>query len=158
MKTLGGMLLSEPGNSYPVSDRGSFTLADLAQETLGKLVSLDAQQSLKTSLNALSRRPFDHPESALLHAFTVQDQKRVRFKFGVISPGVSITFAALSFEYDDHFVGSVLSHRFRHETVLGNLSIAGFKAVVEPEDYEYSRETIRSLLGASRVEQVIKLT
>lgn len=158
MKTLGGMLFSEPDNSYPASDTGSFTLGDLAQETLGQLVSVDAEHSLKTSLEALSLRPLDSPESALLQAYTVQNQKRVQFKFGVISPGVSIIFAALSFEYNHKVMGNVLNHRFSHEQVVGNLSIAGFKALVEPEDYDLSRETISSLLGASRVEQVIKLT
>lgn len=158
MKTLGGMLLSEPGNSYPAYDQGSFKLGDLAQATLGQLMSVDAERSLKTCLTALSLRPLEDAASALVQASTVQNHKRVLFRFGVISPGVSIVFAALSFEYDDDFEGHVLNHRFRYEKVVGNLSIAGFKALVEPEDYDFSRETIRSLLGASRLEQVIGLT
>lgn len=158
MQTLGGVLLSEPDISYPACDRGSFTLGDLAQETLGQLVSVDAGRSLEACLKALSLRPQEDAANELLQAFTVQNGKRVLFRFGAISPGVSIVFAALSFEYDEHFVGHVLNHRFSHDKVVGNLSIAGFKAMVEPEDYDLSRETIRSLLGASRLEQVIGLT
>ena len=69
-----------------------------------------------------------------------------------------MAFAAISFEVDEVIVGNLPAHRFRHEKVLGNVSISAFNALVEPEDYDLSRETVVSLLGARRQEQIVQLS
>lgn len=158
VKTLGGTLFSEPDFSLPVPVSGSFTLGELAQQAVRHLVSTAAEQSLKASLEALALRAVALPESTMLHEQIVQNQKRVQFKFGVMSPGVSMAVAAISFEFDDVVSGTILGHRFSHERVIGNVSTGGYKALVESEDYDLSRATVISLLGTRRQEQIIKLT
>ncbi|MHC8289183.1 hypothetical protein ACYZUD_20700 [Pseudomonas sp. XS1P51] len=157
MKTLGGILFSEPNISLPVPASGAFTLGEMAQQVLRQLVSPTAEQSLKTSLVALSQCAPDSPESTLLHEHMVQNQRRVQFKFGVMSPGVAVAVAAISFEFDEVVAGNLFSHRFSHEKVIGNVLVGGYKALVESEDYDLSRATVISLLGTRRQEQIIKL-
>ena len=158
MKTLGGTLFSEPSISFPAPAAGSFTLVDLAQQAMSQLVSPAAGQALKAKLEVLSQRASVFPESALLHTLAVQKERWALFKFGVMSAGVRTGFGALSFEFDDSVVGNILNHRFSHEKVIGNVAIGGYKAMVEREDFDLSRATIISLLGARREQQIIKLS
>ncbi|MGE8176106.1 hypothetical protein [Pseudomonas fluorescens] len=158
IRTLGGILFSDPNVSHPVPISGGFTLGELAQQVLRQWVPAAAVRSLEASLELLSRRASTSPESNVLREHVLQQETRVQFKFGVMSPGVAMAVAAIAFECDEAVVGDILSYRFCHEKIVGNVSISGYNALVEPEDYDLSRDTIISLLGARRQEHIIKLT
>jgi hypothetical protein len=158
VRTLGGMLLNDSHISLPALLYGSFALEDLALLVLRQWLPAAAIKAMEDNLSTLAQQASDTVASDLLRTHALQQETRVQFKFGVMSDDLSIDVAAIAFEYDEAIAGHLLSHRFSHEKVLGNVSICALKAQLESEDYELSRATVISLLGARRQEQIIQLS
>lgn len=157
VRTLGGLVLSEPCIDVPPPRSGRFSLSEMIAPVLSQL-ALTSTEALQVSLRALSLHASALLQSELLDTPTAQTQQTVRLKCAVISPGVSIAAVVICFRFDEKFTGPVLSYRFAAENVIGNVSIRGYRALMETEDYDLSRETVVSLLGCQRQERIIRLT
>ncbi len=157
VRTLGGLVLSEPCIDVPPPRSGRFSLSEMIAPVLSQL-ALTSTEALQVSLRALSLHASALLQSEVLDTPTAQTQQTVRLKYAVISPGVSIAAVVICFRFDEKFTGPVLSYRFAAENVIGNVSIRGYRALMETEDYDLSRETVISLLGCQRQERIIRLT
>lgn len=158
VRTLGGMLFNDPHISLPAPLYGRFTLGDLALLVLHQWLPAAAVKAMGDSLANLAQQAPDSVAIRLLRAHALQQETRVQIKFGVLSNDLCIDVAAIAFEYDEAIVGHLLGHHFSHEKVPGNVSISALKAHLESDDYELSRATVISLLGARRLEQIVQLS
>ncbi|MBV6826158.1 hypothetical protein [Pseudomonas sp. PD9R] len=152
MRTLGGMLFSDPYVSLPVPLPGSFDLSELAQQVLRQWLPAAGVKFLNTCLQRLSS-----PAKDVLRKHALQQDRQVRFQFGVMSAGTTLTVATIAFAYDEAIVGDLSAYRFLPEKVLANVSVSGYRVNLEPEDYDLSRATVISLLGNRRQERIIQL-
>lgn len=157
MRTLGGVLLSEPSIGFPAPMLSTFTLGELLTPLLSQSSLRSATAHLENSLKTLSVYPVDSCEQGLFRQHSVQGEARVRFQVGIIEPGILLKSLGVSFAVDGTVSGNPLGHRFDSANLLGNVSIHAYGALVETEDYDLSRSTIAALLGSLRQEQVIEL-
>lgn len=158
MRVMGAMLLDNPNVSLPVPMPGSFTLVELVQQIPRQWMPVATAQALDTGLKLLSDQASAALASEVLQKHVLHEGRWIRFTFGFITQDLAITTVVIAFEFDEVIVGSVLGHRFNTEKVLGNVSVDGYKALLDPEDYDLSRAKVISLLGARRQEQIIALT
>ncbi|MCU1751486.1 hypothetical protein [Pseudomonas sp. 6D_7.1_Bac1] len=156
IRTLGGVLLSEPSISFPAPMLSTFTLGELLAPLLGQSSLRPATESLMSSLKTLSGYPADAPEQRLFRQHSVQGEARVRLQVGIIEPGIQLGSLGVSFALNSTVDGNPLCQRFDSANVIGNVSINAHRALVETEDYDLSRSTITGLLGSLRQEQVIE--
>jgi hypothetical protein len=155
MRVMGATLLDDPSVSLPVPLPGSFTLAELAQQVLRQWMPAATAEALYTSLELLSDQAVTSPANEVLRKYALQQERWIRFKIGVLSQGIAMSVAVISFEIDEVVADNLLCHRFSTEKVPGNVSVTGYKALIDPEDYDLSRAKVISLLGSRRQEQII---
>ena len=158
MRVMGAMLLDNPNVSLPVRMPGNFTLVELTQQILRPWLPAATAQALDSRLEFLSGQASAALASEILQQHVLHQGSWIRFTFGFITQGLAITTVVISFEFDEVIVGSLLRHRFNTEKLLGNVSVDGYKALLDLEDYDLSRAKVVSLLGARRQEQIIALT
>ncbi|MHC8348549.1 hypothetical protein ACYZT7_03990 [Pseudomonas sp. RT4P38] len=157
MRVTGAMLLGNPNVSLPVPMPGSFTLVGLMQQIPRQWMPVATANALDTSLKLLSGQASAALASEVLQQHVLHNGRWIRFTFGFITQGLAITTVVIAFEFDEVIVGNLLCHRFNTEKILGNVSVDGYKALLDPEDYDLSRAKVVSLLGARRQEQIIAL-
>lgn len=158
MRVVGAMLLDNPNVSLPVPMPGKFTLVELMQQIPRQWMPAATAQALDSSLELLSDQASATLASEVLQKHVLHQGRWIRFTFGFITQGLVITTVVISFGFDEIIVGNLLRHRFNTEKILGNVSVDGYKALIDPEDYDLSRAKVISLLGARRQEQIIPLT
>lgn len=157
IKVTGAMLVDNPNVSFPVSMPATFTLPELVQRIMRPVMPLTMVDSQDSGWQVPADQATAVLASELLQTHVVYQERWIRFMFSIVSPGVTITTAMISFEYDENIVSAVLEQRFSTEKIVGDLFVDAYKAFTETEDYDFSRATIISLLGARRQEQVIAL-
>lgn len=151
MRVTGAMFLENPQVNLPVQTSESFSLVELGRKVLRQWVP-------DTQLAALSDQPSTALASELLRRHVSGPGRWIRIMFGVISQDLIHTMAIIGFESDDVVVGDLLHHRFNPERVQGNISLDSYRAQLEREDYDLSREAVIALLGTRRSEQIIALS
>jgi hypothetical protein len=156
MRITGALLLDNPGVSLPPATPGHFSLLGLAQQVIHKRMPSSAIWG-DSSFSSLLERATAALARDTLQKHVLHEQRWIRFMLAVISPELNITTVMIAFEFDEPIVDHVLEHRFSTEKVLGNVSIDIYRALADPDDYELSRQTIISLLGERRQEQIIAL-
>jgi len=157
MRVTGAMLLDDPDASLPAPMHDSFSLIELVQKVLRNWPLGTAASVLDSTGQSRLDLRFSTPAIETLQQHVVHQGRWVRFMFSLISADLTITTVMIAFEFDEVMGGNVLQHRFNTEKVLGNLSVDGYRAQADPEDYEFSRATIISLLGELRNEHIIAL-
>ena len=157
LRVTGALLLDNPVTSLPAPMHDSFSLLELAQEVLRSWLPVTAASVLESTWQNRLDQPFSTIAMETLQQHVVHQGRWIRFMFSLLCADQTITTVMIAFEFDEVIVGNVLQHRFNTEKVLGNLSTDGYKALVDPEDYEFSRATIISLLGDLRHEKIIAL-
>jgi hypothetical protein len=157
VRTLGGALYSDTDVSIPTPLNQSFTLSELLQRVVWKMVPSAASRALVASLERLSRQDPSSAPNELLRRHALQQERWIRLQVGVISAGSRIDVFTMAFEYGEPVAGSLAAQRFSREKVNANLTVSGYQALVEREDYDMSRATVISLLQSRRQEQVIEL-
>ena len=157
IRTLGGALYSDTHIISPAGLLGSFTLSELMPRIVGQQVPAAALRSLIASLERLSRQDPASPSNELLRRHSVQQDRWIRLQVGVMSAGTRMTVFTIAFESGEPVTDSLATQRFIHEKTNTNLSVSGYQALVEREDYDLSRATIISLLESRRLEQIVEL-
>ncbi|MDI2142865.1 MULTISPECIES: hypothetical protein [unclassified Pseudomonas] len=157
LRVTGAMLLDNPHASLPVPMPGSFTLAELIRRIFHQWVPAATDEVVGSSLTLLSMQASSGHAMEVLLQHSLHEGKWVRFGFSLLSRDLSVSTVFIAFEVDEVIEGNLLCHRFNTANVLGNVSIDGYKALFDPEDYVFSRDKVIALLGDRRQEQIIAL-
>lgn len=157
VRTLGATLFSDTHVSIPVSLPDSFTLSELLPRVAGQIVPSAASRSLVASLERLSCQDPASAPNELMRRHALQQERWIRLQVGVMSAGTRMSVFTMAFEYGEPVAGNLAAQRFSRQKVNANLTVSGYQALVEQEDYDLSRATVISLLGSRRQEQVIEL-
>ncbi|MCP1421355.1 MULTISPECIES: hypothetical protein [Pseudomonas] len=156
VRTLGGTLYSDSHVSIPPLP-DTFSLSELLPQVMGQRLPDAALRSLIASLEQLSCQDPTSPPNELLRKHAVQQCRWIRLQLGVMSAGTRMAVFTIAFEYGEPVADSLAVQRFRQEKVNTNLTVSGYQALVEREDYDLSRDTVIALLESRRQEQVIEL-
>lgn len=155
MSVTGALLLGEPEIHFPVSAPASFTLLTLAQQAMHR-VNPDMAVIADGWLQGL--RLEQTPAALQVLEKHVVKEEWVRFLLTLVSAQASISTVVICFQAADLREASVIQRRFSAEALIGNMSISASKALLESEDYDFSRAAILSLLGERCLEQIVGLT
>ncbi|WP_460123573.1 hypothetical protein [Pseudomonas sp. H3_G09] len=156
MRVAGASLTDDQEMNFPLPVSGGVTLLEVAQQTMDcwmPAINLPGGQRLSDL--KLEATP---ATLGLLRQHVVRDDKWIRFMFAVVSPGITIPKVVISFEYCGVIGADILQHRFTADDVVGDVCVSASKALLDREDYDFSRATVISLLGERRQEQVLALT
>ncbi|WP_332765079.1 hypothetical protein [Pseudomonas koreensis] len=156
MSVTGALLLGEPEIHFPVPAPASFTLLTLAQQAMHR-VNPDMAVITDGWLQGLR---LEQTPAALqvLEKHVVKEEKWVRFLLTLVTAQASITTVVISFQATGLREAPVIQRRFSAGALIGNMSISASKALLESEDYDFSRAAVVSLLGERCREQIISLT
>ncbi|MHB2245860.1 hypothetical protein ACX64O_03155 [Pseudomonas fitomaticsae] len=157
LRVTGAMLLDNPQASLPVPMPGSFSLAELTRRILHQWVPAATDEVLDLTLDSLLCKASPTPAMEVLFENALHKSRWVRFGFSLLSGSLGVSTVFIAFEVDEVIEGNLLCHRFNTANVRGNVSIDGYKALIDPEDYVFSRDKVIALLGERRQEQIIEL-
>lgn len=158
LRMTGALLLENPEASLPVPMPDNFTLAEVTERILHPWVPASTSEVVRTCLGPVSRQASSDRAMAVLQQHALLEGRWIRFGFGFLSQDLKLSKVVIAFEFDEVVNDSLLCHRFNTENVRGNVSIDCFQALIDPEDYAFSRDKVIALLGARRQEQIIALT
>ncbi|MFG6204564.1 hypothetical protein [Pseudomonas retamae] len=156
MSVTGALLLGEPEIHFPVPMPSSFNVLELAQQAMHRanpdmaVIADDWLQGLQ-----LEQTP---AALEVLEKHVVKQDKWVRFLLTLVSAQASITTVVICFQAVGLMDASAIERRFSGGAIAGNMSVSASKALLEPEDYDFSRAAVLSLLGERCLEQIIGLT
>jgi hypothetical protein len=157
LRVTGAMLLDNPQASLPVPMPGSFSLVEWARRTFQQWVPAATGEVVDLSLDSLSSKAAPTLAMEVLLENALYKDRWVRFGFSLLSRGLGVSTVFIAFEVDEVIEGNLLLHRFSTANVRGNVSIDGYRALIDPEDYVFSRDKVIALLGDRRQEQIIAL-
>jgi hypothetical protein len=155
MRATGAMLLDNPGVSFPAPMPESFTLLEFAIRLLHHWIPATATRVCASAIELQLRQV---SAAIAIQPHVLLEGNCIRFMLGFASSGTEVSTVILSFEVEDSVVDNVLHHRFNSKSVLGNLFVEGYRALIDPEDYDFSRAKVISILGERRQEQIIALS
>jgi hypothetical protein len=158
MRAAGAMLLDNPGVSFPAPMPESFTLLELATGLLHHWIPATAARVCAAAIELQLKGVSAAIAKQIIQSHVLLEGKRIRFMLGFASPGTELSTVILSFEVGESVVDNVLHHRFNSKSGLGNVFVEGYRALIDPEDYVFSRAKVISLLGERRQEQIIALS
>jgi len=156
MSVTGALLLGEPEIHFPVSAPASFTLLSLAQQAMHRV----NPDMAVIADGWLQRLRLEQTPAALqvLEKHVVKEEKWVRFLLTLVSAQASISTVVICFQAANLRDASVIQRRFSAQALIGNMSVSASKALLESEDYDFSRAAVLSLLGERCLEQIVGLT
>lgn len=156
MRVAGAVLADDREINVPLSASGAFTLLEIVQE-----INNSSEPPIKIPgghwMSALKLEETS-PTLDVLQKHVVHEGRWIRFMFAVFSPGITITTVVISFECSEIMGTNIFQHRFSADEVVGNISVSTSTALMDGDDYDFSRATVISLLGERRHEQIIALT
>lgn len=158
LRTTGAMLLDNPGGNLPVPMPESFTLLEFATRFLHRWIPATVTHVSASAIELQLKQDTAAAARASIQSHVIREESCIRFILGVASSGIEVTAVILSFEVEDSIVGNVLHHRFNSKNIRGNVFVEGYRALIDPEDYVFSRAVAISLLGERRQEQIIALS
>lgn len=157
LRVTGAMLLDNPQASLPVPMPRSFTLAELTRRILYQWVPATTDEVVDLSLDSLLSEASPTPATGVLFENALHEGRWVRFGLSLLTRGLGVSTVFIAFEVDEVIEGNLWCHRFNTANVRGNVSIDGYRALIDPEDYVFSRAKVIELLGERRQEQIIAL-
>ncbi|KAE9648927.1 hypothetical protein [Pseudomonas sp. PB106] len=158
MRATGAMLSDNPSGNLPITVLENFTLLELTTRLLHLWVPATAPCVRASTVELQLNQALATAANEQLQQHVLLGGKWIRFILGFVSAGTVITTITLSFEVADSVIDNVMQHRFSRESIPGNVFVEGYRALVDPEDYDFSRAKIISLLGERRQEQIIALS
>ena len=156
LKVTGALFFDDPVISAPVTTPDTFTLLELTQELLQGWAPAVLNQQVIANLT--SQLESNGAALELLQRNTLQEGKSIRFMLGSVSAESTLTMVVISFAVKEPVPGNVLEQRFNAEQIVGNLAVDCYKALIDADDYCFSRARIIALLGERREKQIIALT
>lgn len=158
MRATGAMLSDNPTGNLPITVLENFTLLELTTRLLHLWVPATATCVRASTVELQLNQALATAANEQLQQHVLLGGKWIRFILGFVSAGTVITTITLSFEVADSVIDNVMQHRFSRESIAGDVFVEGYRALVDPEDYDFSRAKIISLLGERRQAQIIALS
>ncbi|CAI8925382.1 hypothetical protein [Pseudomonas sp. IT-P395] len=158
MRATGALLLDNPGVSLPLPMPDSFTLLEFATRLLHHWIPATVTRVSASAIESQLKQVSVAVANESIQPHILSGGNCIRFMLGFASAGTTLSTVILSFESAESIVDNVLHHRFNSKSVQGNVFVEGYRALIDPEDYIFSRAKVISLLGERRQEQIIALS
>lgn len=157
LRATGALLLDNPGVNFSAPLPESFTVLELATRLLHSWIPATVTRVCASAIELQLKQVSAEVANQSIQPHVLLEGNCIRFMLGVVSSGIAVSTVVVSFEVAEIVVDNVLYHRFNNKSIQGRVFVEGYKALIDPEDYGFSRAKVISLLGERRQEQIIAL-